>query len=173
MSAWNETNTTEHRELWTANELSASEIGTKLGFSRSAVIGKAYRQGLIRKEKGKDPGNYRRPRRKHRAVDLRNKLTRLMLPKLPLPVEAFDPVESRNIRFVDLKPMHCREVTGHDGLATYCGHPKFGGTSFCAAHCAVNYNFKRAVSNGDSTKRPIPNTANQIIQNEARVEDSA
>jgi hypothetical protein len=46
-----------------------------------------------------------------------------------------------NIPFLECKAHHCREVVGQgdDGLATFCGHPRSGATSYCAYHRRINH----------------------------------
>jgi hypothetical protein len=69
---------------------------------------------------------------------------RKLLPRpIPPPIEEPKPQDttiSRNIPFMELENMHCREVTGRgaDGLATYCGHQRLEGYSYCVHHRDIN-----------------------------------
>jgi hypothetical protein len=69
---------------------------------------------------------------------------RKLLPRpIPPPIEEPKPQDttiSRNIPFMELENMHCREVTGSgaDGLATYCGHLRLEGYSYCIVHRNIN-----------------------------------
>ncbi len=49
-------------------------------------------------------------------------------------------LEVLNVRLMELRHHHCREVTGtgDDGLALYCGHPRSGRTSYCRHHRRIN-----------------------------------
>lgn len=57
-----------------------------------------------------------------------------------VPAAAVMPVEPLLIPLVDLEKHHCREVVTPDGVtASFCGHPKKAGSSFCAFHHAINW----------------------------------
>jgi hypothetical protein len=69
----------------------------------------------------------------------RRKLLRRLIP-VEEPKPSQDTAISRNIPFMDLESFHCREVTGSgsDGLATYCGHLRLEGYSYCIVHRNIN-----------------------------------
>lgn len=83
-------------------------------------------------------------RAKAERLQLAKRIERRKLLRRPIPVEEPKPppdtAVSRNIPFMQLGPMHCREVTGTgiDGLATYCGHRRAEGYSYCAHHRNIN-----------------------------------
>lgn len=118
-----------HRNAWstglTAAEI-ADEIYRRCGTKRSpkSIFARAYRIGLTK--------------RSVRKRLLRRGYTRLQLVELDPPQTS---VLSRNIPFMELQPIHCREITGRgtDGLASYCGHKTVKGQSFCPFHQRQNY----------------------------------
>lgn len=134
---------------------SATEIACDLncGFTRNAVIGKLGRLGMLNNQSRtvRRPTQRRRPKDRDwneraqrrskwnypKSKPRCHKLTALIFAGIELkPAEPSD-----NVPFLDLKPRHCREVTGTgaDGLATFCGHQKVDGYSFCAHHVRINF----------------------------------
>lgn len=136
------------KELWPLKEFPAVAIGEKIGMSKKAVIGKAWRLKLPTKNwsnqytgkpkvsaiktkvsrNGGGRSTTKGMRAALRVVELKQIATRV------------DPVVSLNVGLLDLQEFHCRWVTGtgDDGLATYCGHEK-AYRSYCAHHCRIAY----------------------------------
>jgi GcrA cell cycle regulator len=112
-------------------------------YSRNAVIGRAKRMGLAGADRPDDapkpPPKARQPslhkqRERHAAAFMR-------------PVPVFEPVETRELRCVEIVPRHvllldlepgdCRYPYGGDeeGEAiTFCAHPRRPGSSYCTPH---------------------------------------
>lgn len=126
----------------------AADIGERIGASRNAVLGKAFRLDLPPpKVKPKStPG----PRQaKAKSAPQQPRIFRQVMRIVPAnihggmrivrAVETDQPalrcaeVEPRNISLIDLEPNDCRYPYG-DGPMTFCGHPKIAGSSYCFHH---------------------------------------
>jgi hypothetical protein len=108
----------------------AAALSEKYGavFSRSAVIGKAYREG-VQLQSSKQGRPTKPTKHKDRDKVVRVKRDPKWLRRLEqndAPVERIPPL---NIPFMDHRKGMCHDVvgTGGDGLALYCGHPTDGG----------------------------------------------
>jgi hypothetical protein len=141
---WTEEQTTELKDLALMN-LSAGEIGDKMGVTRNTVIGKLARIGVplrgampktkiglvprARKPKVRDfdPSHFRR-----RGSSI-----------APTPIQRSSVlIDPLYISLIDLESYQCHwplDHKGQDGLETFCGHTKFGEYSYCYAHCCVGY----------------------------------
>ena len=136
---WNDENTQLLRKLWDEG-WSASLIARKIpGATRNSVIGKADREELSdRKPRQGQRLRSREPKSQARSRPARMKASKKrLLPFVPPPPKAM-PVAPLNVPIWDLEPHHCREVTGHDMTALYCGHPQVR-HGFCAWHLSINY----------------------------------
>lgn len=123
--------------------ISASAIGLRLGKSRSAVIGRAYRLGL-----GKPYSEvfgelathspYRYKPRKSASTDHKRGSEHFYRGVKAMPfIEASDAVAPLNgvgVKIWDLGPKHCRWVVGEPKDLTFCGHPNHKGSSYCTTH---------------------------------------
>ncbi len=121
--------------------LTSAQIASDMGISRNAVIGKCLRAGfqLHHKQCG------------HPHINKRRAEPRLKLKMKFKPMEfaaSASAQEPLNIPLLELQNHHCREITGHDGtFATYCGHEKYGISSYCRDHHEANeYPAPRKVS---------------------------
>lgn len=107
--------------------LVGQEILKRCGTIRStrAIAAKADRMGLTKRMTTRRSHLNRRP-----ADDIWSQASATSADFKPL-----------NVGFMQLTSIHCREVTGHghDGLATYCGHRRLEGRSFCLTHQKINY----------------------------------
>jgi GcrA cell cycle regulator len=149
-SNWAEEHSQALREFL-GKSLSFSEIAHAINarfntaYSRNATIGRARRMGLAGPEKPDRPA---RPKRqpKPSPVRLKKLLPRVLAQSPPKP-----PVGERaaalNLRCVGIVPRHlsllelepddCRYPYGGDAdgeAITFCGHPRRGGSSYCAPH---------------------------------------
>jgi hypothetical protein len=125
-----------------AEKKSASVIGEILSgkygvrINRNMVIGRCHRSGIEMGKRG-SPGRPKRPGG-GKVVRLQSKR------RLPPTIMDDDtpPVEPLFVPFMDLTSKQCTSVegTGGDGLATYCGHPRAEGSSFCPSHHAIYWN---------------------------------
>ena len=126
---WTDAETQTLKDYWASGH-SVKEVGEELlrkhNVQRStrAISAKADRLHLAK----------RTERRKllHRAIQHH------VQPSVEEPKAT--PTVSRNIPFIDLESFHCREVTGSgkDGLATFCGHQRLEGYSYCLHHRNIN-----------------------------------
>lgn len=127
-----------HSEL-NANQI-AAEINARTGssFTRNAIIGMSRRLGLSRTEAERRAlisralvDHYTR-NPKLRGARMARRLAAVTVERDPSP-------KHLGIGFFDLQPHHCRFPVG-DGLsATYCGHSKVDGTSYCSHHTVICY----------------------------------
>jgi hypothetical protein len=137
--------------------LSTHALGTLVGKSRQAVIGRAYRLGLSVSQailaearersaasKEEQEARYlaRRARRAEREYEARE--ARRAARKLegetrmkPVPPDV-DLPPKRSVRLIALRNHHCRAIVGRDRdgheLARYCGRHRCEGSSYCEYH---------------------------------------
>lgn len=141
MSFWTPEKIAALRDLWDTGA-SASIIGSQIGASRNAVIGKAHRLKLERRSsndtraataarKAKGQIGVARPRAVISCV-------RLEPSPLPRPVVT----DVARVSFDDLEPHHCRFPVGEPGREAFgfCGHVKVDGLSYCADHAVRVFN---------------------------------
>jgi GcrA cell cycle regulator len=116
-----------------------------IGFSRSAVVGRARRLGLK-----PAPGHKvtSRPPRHNRQIDpVPKAMQKAPRPDAASPAPVPEPVKSVKLRcvgvkprllaFADLEPGDCRYPYGgeKEGEAyAFCGHPRLAGSSYCRPH---------------------------------------
>jgi hypothetical protein len=118
----------------------AATLSERYGFrcTRNMVIGKARREkiGLLSNRLG-SLGRPKPNGKRRGAKDDADKVVRFR--KLPTFIDCTPPVPPLFIPFMELNNTHCKSVegTGADGLATYCGHPRAEGSSFCPSHHAI------------------------------------
>ncbi|MHA1550017.1 MAG: GcrA family cell cycle regulator [Alphaproteobacteria bacterium] len=134
--SWTSTRIAKLKKLWEKG-LSTTEIGTKLGFSKNAVVGKAHRLGL-----------------KSRQATTK-KIKRKIAPKISKGAPAknirensssenktsIKKSQSKIISILDLKPGMCRwpmEDPRSDEFS-FCGEPTFGKKPYCLKHCSQAY----------------------------------
>lgn len=133
---WSPENTDILRALWLTH--SATEIGAKLGCSRSAVIGRAHRLELPAKRDIAADTAVKEPKK----PKMRIRRAYLYEPE-PLPRQDIEAPEPLNVALVALEERHCRYITGMDeqGLSLSCGHArrtkiaKDGKRVFHGAYC--------------------------------------
>jgi hypothetical protein len=125
---WSDAETQTLKNCWAAGH-SVTEVGEELlrkyntQRSNRAISAKAVRLHLAKR------------------IERRKLLRRpIPLPPVEEPKPAPDATVSLNIPFIHLESFHCREVTGRgdDGLATYCGHQRAEGYSYCVHHRNIN-----------------------------------
>jgi GcrA cell cycle regulator len=132
-------------------EEAAHAINAKFGtaFTRSAAIGRGKRMGLAAPRRSEDrpipvPRSQRLPKKNSKKSGRsRKRRADEGTPSLPV-VERPKPVRlrcvgirPRLVALVDLAEGDCRYPYGgdRDGEAiTFCGHPRFRGSSYCAPH---------------------------------------
>lgn len=116
---WNEERDATLLKLLTEG-LSGRLAGMELGTSRQSALARARKLGFVWSHAPINEPNF-------------NKRSQ------PLPAKKAMPFEPLYIPLVDLKPSHCREVVSQDGhIASFCGHPKSGKTSYCNFHRGIN-----------------------------------
>lgn len=131
-----------------AQGLSFRDIADKLGVSRNAALGKAYRLGLGERE-GALKGRPRKDNGEARARRNARKSAKFALVNVGLSI-AGKPDAMQTVRIADVKPLHtslldltplsCRYPYGGNGKPiTFCGHVATE-QPYCCAHAALCYN---------------------------------
>ncbi len=150
---WNDDRVAQLKQLWTVQGLSGSICGSRLGISRSAVIGKVHRLNLpTRAVAVRKPPNYAKAQRKQSKHPLANNVSRferlLGLPQqrsgafAPFPKERFEIPPPRvddiaRVSLLDLEAHHCKWVCAEQrGLESlvYCGEQRVDGLAYCPGH---------------------------------------
>ncbi len=128
--AWTEAQIADLKRLWTAGH-STSQIGTVLGVSKNAVIGKAHRLKLpARPSPIRHSSGPRRPKQAPLPKQVRKIQPRLV----------FKPGRPRN------GAPSCLWPIGHPGDASFhfCGGKTVPSRPYCPEHCARAYLPRRA-----------------------------
>ena len=120
---WNADELATLRSMWRAGETGAA-IAEKLGTSRSAVLGKIARIGLMRSKRAPRP--------------IRRKAPRSTKPKPKFPfLKRKPPPSAGPVHFAQLAAHHCRWMPGEPHTQIYCGQTRISGSSYCAAHTRI------------------------------------
>lgn len=129
---WSPAHVATLRELWADPDMSASAIGRELGdLSRNAVIGKAHRIGLPKRQAVK-----RAAPEKMRAI----KPARVPPPK-PIVAPPVVRADGAPVTLLTVRECECRFPVGPvptDGNMPVCGHAVARG-AYCAGHAAITY----------------------------------
>lgn len=152
---WTEENTETLRAMWGGGH-SGSEIGNRLGITRSAVIGKAHRLGLagggeaparrsarishqMRELARKNP----KPKRKKTEPTGRRAIVESLLKSAVLdPLPTGPDLVPTVFRLVDLEAHHCRWIPGEVSEG-YCGRNRVEGISYCEYHARRAYECRK------------------------------
>jgi GcrA cell cycle regulator len=149
MDTWTPERIDKLRELWPTH--SAAEISALIGggISRSAVIGKAHRLGIVDRDHPKKCFRPSGHRTRYRREPGHRPLPRVRLwyrrrepdpPRLrwsaPTPVSPGHPVT-----FLELMATTCRYPIGdpQDEDFHFCGNPSFQQMPYCEVHCRIAY----------------------------------
>jgi GcrA cell cycle regulator len=157
-NAWSDEKTGKLTELYREG-LSASQIAAQLGgTSRSAVIGKLHRIGLVgggtakRKTVRKtDPSGVKRPRPQTESTS-RSQTIKQLLKTEALPTPKSEDVA--RVSLLDLEPHHCRWPAG-DPVQGFCGCQKVPGLPYCEGHAKRAYRTETARRPSTEVKRPL------------------
>ncbi len=112
-------------EQWRAG-LSATQIAGRMGKTRSAVLGKLYRLGLL----GKRQQDQRQTQKLKRGASSSPRKRQPARERLALPPAA--PVPPLLIPLIFTSKDQCKYIPNTDGLT--CGHPVVPGESWCGFH---------------------------------------
>ena len=126
---WTPERIAELTKLWNAG-LTTSEIGLKLGISKTAVVGKAHRLHLAA-----------RPSPIKRSGRPRMMIRPPMPARLPPSMPVSAPRSATPPRVLELSNQACRWPIGHPGEAgfRFCGERALVGKPYCADHAAMAY----------------------------------
>jgi GcrA cell cycle regulator len=127
----------------TAEGYSASEIANEFGVTRNAVIGKQTRLGLARSQSKQNVPKVQL----HIGVTEHDTVAKIVRkktkPKISIAPSPANQVTPLKIGFMKMNfgtlCAYVLDEKGDDGLALYCGHPKYGALSFCFGHSAIVY----------------------------------
>jgi len=138
---WSEALVARLSELWLSGTASG-EISRRFGISRSSVMGKLRRLGLLRRDR---PGVPTYTARQLRAIPVpkprpekrpnkRNKqpVTEPVTPPLP-PSPPPEP-EYGTLNLLDLRHNSCRWPEGDGPIFVFCGRPRHHESSYCEDH---------------------------------------
>ena len=141
LEIWTPENLDWLKRLWFEGKsggIIAREMGQ--GFTRSAIMGKARRLGLM--GRGKPPNHHS----KHTEMvkkPPKKRIRKLALKAPPRPVIVRPPPPASGVPLLELEAWHCRSVTGHSndryGLAVFCGEVVQEGKRYCPKHCKEYY----------------------------------
>jgi GcrA cell cycle regulator len=137
---WTDENTETLKRLW-ADGMSASKIAEALGnvVTRNAVIGKADRLGLARRDGANCSRASRKPKSKLKSVDPSRSESRredAPVPPTDLPAHPF-----QHLTIEELDRHHCRWPEDNGAAITFCGAPtcERGHGVYCDHHAARAY----------------------------------
>jgi GcrA cell cycle regulator len=125
--------------------MTCSEIGTTIGVSRNAVIGKIHRLGL---SSGRPAGAQARancpPRARHSRGPTQRRLLRLAYARASLGEEVMFNVAVASVHpcsFADIRERQCRWPIGDPAAAdfVFCGNESIDGFSYCVGHARMAY----------------------------------
>ena len=148
--AWTPELIKELEKLWNKG-LTTMEIGSRLGLSKNAVVGKAHRLGLearpspIKHENVKHTANkaVRKEEPVKKNADVSDASSGPVFKSEPLPPEIniHKSKKQKGVAGVDLKPNSCRWPEGDpkDPNFHFCGEPVAPGKIYCPDHCAIAY----------------------------------
>jgi len=150
--------TEQLKEMWEQG-VSASQIGAKLGLSRSAIIAKVHRLGLPRRMwvtpaikpqlAPQRPLSNVKPATKALPKPAAKPVSQVKSDDTDFPVESghgeSDTTETRtskNCSIMELDSQHCRWPIGKPGTPDfcYCGETPVRGNVYCAKHHRMAYN---------------------------------
>ena len=130
---WTVDKTEQLRTLILTTEMTADQIGSMLGFSRSSILGKTHRLGLSLKERGVATKKVKRERQ-----DLKSKEKQ---PEIWVDEDdgSHIPIEQRK-SLLELKD-HCRYPFNQPGKDDFffCGATVKPDKPYCETHCNIVY----------------------------------
>ncbi len=112
-------------EQWRGG-LSATQIASRMGKTRSAILGKLYRLGLL----GTRPQDEQQTQKLKRGASSSPRKRRRERERTALPPAA--PVPPLLIPLIFTSKDQCKYIPDNDGLT--CGHPVVPGESWCGYH---------------------------------------
>ena len=135
---WTDGQIEQLKQLW-VDGLSASQIGSRLGFSRNAILGKVFRLCLPHREIRAKPALVPRERKPRKA-----RIAKIKIARTPSVIArtTYQPIVASNpTSFLKLQPHHCRWVLGDPAGADtmFCGAVVAPDKRYCLGHCNIAY----------------------------------
>ncbi len=137
-------------DLWNEG-LATGEIGRRLGFTKNAVIGKAHRLGLAKRQSpiqrdGAAGGTSKKPAREapaaRKSPPAKSSAPADAAPKQPpAPARPKRPAQTEVVTLDRLSHGMCCWPIGEPGTPEFrfCGEEALPGKPYCAFHCEVAY----------------------------------
>jgi GcrA cell cycle regulator len=126
--------------MWETAGLPAAEIGKILGVSKSAIIGKAHRLGLV----DRAPPRTARLLKIEQDIEQPPQIPQMRTNKRPLafPVPPSPPPPPPEpaygtLKLLALRHNSCRWPEGDGPIFVFCGRPRHHESSYCAEHHAM------------------------------------
>lgn len=126
------------RRLRTMREegYSSDQIADKLGITKRAVVGKAFRLGLPRLPRKLSPKAKEQKRGDHGGGLIRRMMVKAARPAEPYPTIIDDIPAEQRVSFMELSETTCRWPLGDPGTAEFffCGATPLEGRPYCPLH---------------------------------------
>jgi hypothetical protein len=134
-------------ELWLGGH-SGGEISRRMGVSRSGIMGKLRREGLLCRDRPRMP-IVRLPRQPAQLLTIEQPVSRPQKPQmrtnkrplpLPTPYQAPPPPPRPpygRLKVLDLRHNSCRWPEGDGPIFIFCGRPQAPLSSYCPEHRAM------------------------------------
>jgi GcrA cell cycle regulator len=158
-SIWDDPATIERLVvMWETAGISAAEIGKILGVSKSAIIGKAHRLGLVDRAPPrtarllKNTSNIEQP---PEMPQMRTNKRPLAFPVPPPPPPPPPEPEYGTLRLLELRHRSCRWPEGEGPIFVFCGREQAPNSSYCEEHT------RRSMS---GTARGVPYLGRSVTQ---------
>jgi GcrA cell cycle regulator len=124
--------------MWETAGISAAQIGKILGVSKSAIIGKAHRLGLVDRAQPRAARLLKIAQNNEQVSSQPNK--RPLPPPKPYQAPTPPPAPAYGtLKVLDLRHNSCRWPEGDGPIFVFCGRPRHHESSYCAEHHALSH----------------------------------
>jgi len=148
---WTDARIAQLTELWLGGH-SGGEVGRQMGLSRSAVMGKLRREGLLCRDRPRLPIVRCSTSLLKNARNIEQPVSRPQKPRIrenkrplppPTPYQAPPPPPRPpygRLKVLDLRHNSCRWPSGDGPIFVFCGRPQAPLSSYCPEHRAMAHN---------------------------------